>query len=109
MFAHTVTISISDYTENCSTIPDLLAEAMELIKLRMIKGGGGITLWREEAEGSHKYIYPANSERRILEFPRPRDPDSIDQASWRRFEKRFSRSNTSPMTTFCSSIISWSA
>src|SRR5690606_31419490 len=35
LFAHTVTISISDYTENCSTIPDLLAEAMELIKLRM--------------------------------------------------------------------------
>ncbi|GFR38040.1 hypothetical protein PRECH8_13360 [Insulibacter thermoxylanivorax] len=77
LFAHTVTISISDYTENCSTIPDLLAEAMELIKLRMIKGGGCITFWREEAEGSHKYIYPANSERRILNYLDSRDLDSI--------------------------------
>ena len=68
VFGHTVTIGVSSVTESTVTIPDKLLEAMELIKHRMIKGNGRIIYWRQETQSNKKYIYPINSERRILNF-----------------------------------------
>ncbi|MDU5945889.1 MAG: AraC family transcriptional regulator, partial [Paenibacillus macerans] len=47
------------------------------IKHRMIEGGGGITFWRQDAEQGINYIYPANNERRILNYLDTGDLDSI--------------------------------
>ncbi|MFD1956855.1 helix-turn-helix domain-containing protein [Paenibacillus thailandensis] len=74
---HSVTIGVSGRTELSSLLPDRVAEAMEVIKHRMIGGSGGITFWREDAGGSNKYLYPANSERRILNFLDIGDFDQI--------------------------------
>lgn len=77
VFGHTVTIGVSGEGVSSTTIPDRAAEAMEVIKHRMIEGNGGIIFWREEAESSKKYMYPSNSERRILNFLDTGDHDSI--------------------------------
>lgn len=77
LFGHTVTIGVSSATESTNTIPDKLLEAMELIKHRMLEGNGRIIYGQDEAQNSQKYIYPINSERRIVNFIDTGDVDSI--------------------------------
>lgn len=77
VFGHTVTIGLSSMTESTVTIPEKLLEAMELIKHRMIKGNGRIIYWRQEALSNKKYVYPVNSERRILNFLDTGDLDNL--------------------------------
>jgi AraC-like DNA-binding protein len=79
LLGHTVTIGVSRQAETSSEVSDRMAEAMEVIKHRMIEGSGGISFWKEDTERSkkYKYIYPANSERRILNFLEIGDPGSI--------------------------------
>ncbi|WP_244268302.1 AraC family transcriptional regulator [Paenibacillus barengoltzii] len=70
LLGHTVTVGVSSRTESCSELQDHAAEAMEVIKQRMVNGGGGISFWSEEDErgrGKH-YLYPVDSERRILNY-----------------------------------------
>ncbi len=78
LLGHTVTIGVSGPAETGSEASDRLAEAMEVVKHRMIEGSGGITFWSPEAGGGKKFIYPANSERRILNFLDAGDLDSIE-------------------------------
>ncbi len=77
LLGHSVTIGVSSQAETSSIVSDRAVEAMEVIKHRMIEGSGGINFWRQEAQRSKKYIYPANSERRILNFLDIGDLDSI--------------------------------
>jgi AraC-like DNA-binding protein len=77
LFGHTVTIGVSSRAETRSLIPDRAAEAMEVIKRRMVEGSGGITYWRQEDERGKTYIYPANCERRILNFLEIGDLDRL--------------------------------
>lgn len=77
LLGHSVTIGVSSQAETSSIVSDRAVEAMEVIKHRMIEGSGGINYWRQEAQRSKKYIYPANSERRILNFLDIGDLDSI--------------------------------
>jgi Response regulator containing CheY-like receiver domain and AraC-type DNA-binding domain len=77
LFEHTVTIGVSDVTTDVLSLPDLMTEAVELIKQRIIKGGGHIMYWQEDAGGSHKYIYPTTSERRILNYLETKDIENI--------------------------------
>lgn len=77
LLGHSVTIGVSSQAETSSIVSDRAVEAMEVIKHRMIEGSGGINYWRQEAQRSMKYIYPANSERRILNFLDIGDLDSI--------------------------------
>ncbi len=72
-----VTIGVSSPTMNIDLVSVRFAEAMEVIKHRMIKGSGGITYWSKKKEHDKKYIYPVNSERRILNFMDNGDLDSI--------------------------------
>ncbi|MCI3920724.1 helix-turn-helix domain-containing protein [Paenibacillus sp. TRM 82003] len=72
-----VTIGVSRETGRSASVSDRFAEAMEVMKQRMIGGGGGITFWKEEDDRSRKYIYPANGERRILNFLATGDLGSI--------------------------------
>ena len=68
LLGNSVTIGVSSPTETSSMISDQVVEAMEVIKHRLIEGSGGITFWNPEAERGKKYIYPSNSERRILNY-----------------------------------------
>lgn len=77
LLGHTVTIGVSSRAETSAIIQDRVVEALEVIKHRMIEGSGGITFWRQDAEHGKSYIYPANSERRILNFLDTGDLDSI--------------------------------
>ncbi|MDQ0114532.1 AraC family transcriptional regulator [Paenibacillus harenae] len=77
LLGHSVTIGVSSQATESDMIADRVAEAMEVIKHRMIEGSGGITYWRQEADQSKKYIYPINSERRILNFLDIGDQGSI--------------------------------
>lgn len=77
IFGHTVTIGVSGLTESTVMIPDKLLEAMELIKNRMIAGNGQIIFGKQEAVNNKKYIYPIDSERRILNFLDTGDFDHI--------------------------------
>ncbi|WP_373231075.1 AraC family transcriptional regulator [Cohnella sp.] len=77
LLGHSVTIGVSSQAETSSMVSDRAVEAMEVIKHRMIEGSGGINYWKQEAQRSKKYIYPANSERRILNFLDIGDLDSI--------------------------------
>lgn len=77
IFGHTVTIGVSSLTESTVTIPDKLLEAMELLKHRIMEGNGRILYWRQEALSNKKYVYPANSERRILNFLNTGDFENI--------------------------------
>lgn len=76
-FGYTVTIGVSSITESENDIPDQLIQAMELIKQRMMKGNGNIIYWQEEEQHNQKYIYPLNSERRIVNFIDTGEFDSI--------------------------------
>lgn len=77
LLRHSVTIGVSGETGESALISDRVTEAMEVIKHRMIEGSGGITFWTREAESGKKYIYPSNSERRILNYLDIGDLDSI--------------------------------
>ncbi|OIB02089.1 AraC family transcriptional regulator [Paenibacillus sp. LC231] len=77
LLEHSVTIGVSSPADSIRLISDRFAEAMEAIKQRMIAGNGGITCWKEEEGRDKKYIYPVNSERRILNFLGHSDLDSI--------------------------------
>ncbi|MEC0332324.1 helix-turn-helix domain-containing protein [Paenibacillus macerans] len=77
LLGHSVTIGVSGRAETSSMLQDRVVEAMEVIKHRMIEGGGGITFWRQDAEQGINYIYPANNERRILNYLDTGDLDSI--------------------------------
>jgi len=79
IFGHTITISVSHSVQSLTAAPDLLLEAMELIKQRMIEGNGRIIYWKQEAQGNTKYIYPINSERRILNYIDTGDINSISE------------------------------
>lgn len=68
LLKHSVTIGVSSPAVKMEMVSTRLAEAMEVIKYRMIKGSGGITYWDKKADHEQKYIYPSNSERRILNF-----------------------------------------
>ncbi|RKL65168.1 AraC family transcriptional regulator [Salipaludibacillus neizhouensis] len=73
----TVTIGVSSPTTEMDLVPARFSEAMEAIKYRMVKGSGGIINWNDQKEHDKKYIYPVNSERRILNFLDNNDLDSI--------------------------------
>ncbi|RRJ65190.1 helix-turn-helix domain-containing protein [Paenibacillus oralis] len=77
LFGHSVTIGVSSRAETSAMIQDRVVEAMEVIKHRMLEGSGGITFWKQEAEQGKSYIYPTNSERRILNFLDGGNLDSI--------------------------------
>lgn len=77
LLEHSVTIGVSSPADSIRLISDRFAEAMEAIKQRMIAGNGGITCWKEEEGRDKKYIYPVNSERRILNFLGHSDLDCI--------------------------------
>ncbi|MFS0728199.1 helix-turn-helix domain-containing protein [Paenibacillus sp. 1P07SE] len=77
LLRHSVTIGVSRRAEDRTEIPDCVAEAMESIKQRMIEGSGGILYEREKNGSNTKYIYPANSERRMLNYLDQGDLDSI--------------------------------
>ncbi|MCK0472818.1 AraC family transcriptional regulator [Halalkalibacter sp. APA_J-10(15)] len=77
LLSHSVTIGVSSPTKKLDLVSARFAEAMEVIKHRMIKGSGGITYWSKKKEHNKKYIYPVNSERRILNFMDNGDLDSI--------------------------------
>lgn len=77
LLEHSVTIGVSRPADSIRLVSDRLAEALEAIKQRMIVGSGGITYWKEEEGRDKKYIYPANSERRILNFLDQGNLDSI--------------------------------
>ncbi|WP_151737274.1 AraC family transcriptional regulator [Paenibacillus tengchongensis] len=68
LIGHTVTIGVSGGTDTPEMVSQRLFEAMEMIKRRMIVGGGSIMYWQNEAENSRKYIDFECSERRILNF-----------------------------------------
>jgi AraC-like DNA-binding protein len=68
LLAHTVTIGVSSPADSSDMVSERVAEAMEVIKHRMIAGSGGITYWKEKDRIDKKYYYPVNSERRILNF-----------------------------------------
>ncbi|KAB8127043.1 helix-turn-helix domain-containing protein [Gracilibacillus oryzae] len=74
---HSVTIGVSRSAEGMSVVSDLVAETMELIKQRIVEGSGGITYWKKQDEQDVRYIYPSNSERRILNFLDQGDLDNI--------------------------------
>ncbi|WP_100405574.1 AraC family transcriptional regulator [Bacillus solitudinis] len=74
---HSVTIGVSSPTADMDLVSARFGEAMEVIKHRMVKGSGGITYWKEKKANEQKYIYPVNSERRILNFMDNGDLDSI--------------------------------
>lgn len=69
LLGHSITIGVSSPSPSSEQMAERMAEALEGIKHRMIAGGGGIAYWGEqERRGDKRYIYPANSERRILNF-----------------------------------------
>lgn len=74
---HSVTIGVSSPADASREVPDQFIEAMEAIKQRMIAGSGGIMYGKEENVRDKKYIYPANSERRILNYLDHGDLDRI--------------------------------
>lgn len=77
LLGHSVTVGVSSQTDSSALVSDCVEEAMEVMKHRMIEGSGGITYWKQDADQSSKYIYPSNSERRILNFLDNGDLDSI--------------------------------
>lgn len=68
IFKCSVTIGISSPANKISFVYYQFSEAMEAIKNRMIEGNDGINYWEKREEYSKKYIYPVNSERRILNY-----------------------------------------
>ncbi|MCA0757827.1 helix-turn-helix domain-containing protein [Paenibacillus sp. N4] len=76
---HSVTIGVSGRGESGSMVSEQLAEATEVIKRRMIEGSGCIFFSKEEIDRDKKYIYPAHSESKIMNFLDLVDLDSIFQ------------------------------
>ncbi|QNK60292.1 AraC family transcriptional regulator [Paenibacillus sp. PAMC21692] len=74
---HSVTIGVSSPAEESREVMDRVAEASEAIKQRMLVGSGSIQYWQEESGRDKKYIYPSNSERRMLNYLDQGDLDSI--------------------------------
>lgn len=79
VFGHTVTLGVSSRGGAGSEVTSRTGEALEAIKKRMTEGGGGIFYWQKEAGGDMKYMYPANSERKIVNFLTTGDIPSILQ------------------------------
>ncbi|MGO4495549.1 helix-turn-helix domain-containing protein [Paenibacillus sp. 2RAB27] len=77
LLEHSVTIGISSPTESSDSVGERVIEAMEGVKHRMIAGSGGIIYWKEQEGRDKRYIYPANSERRILNYLNHGQLDSI--------------------------------
>lgn len=77
VFGHSVTIGVSSMAQSTSHISSQWLEAIGLIKHRMIQGNGRILFWRQEEQSNLKYIYPVNSERRILNYLDTGDMESI--------------------------------
>lgn len=77
LLGHTVTIGVSSPADDVSLISERAGEAMEVLKRRMTEGPGGIHYWSGEGSLENKYIYPAQSERRILNFLDAGDLGSI--------------------------------
>ena len=77
LFGHSVTIGVSSMTEQALEVHSKLIEAMELIKQRIIAGNGQILYWNSEQQGNQKYVYPQNSERRLINYIDISDIDSI--------------------------------
>lgn len=79
LLGHSVTIGVSSPGDSSSLIKEQLAEAMEVIKRRMIEGSGRIFFSKHEFDRDRdkKYVYPANSERKIINFLDLADLDSI--------------------------------
>jgi AraC-like DNA-binding protein len=77
LLAQTVTIGVSSATESSDRVAECVVEAMEGVKHRMIAGNGGIHYWKEQEGCEKRYIYPANSERRIINFLDHGQLDSI--------------------------------
>ncbi|WP_042199084.1 AraC family transcriptional regulator [Paenibacillus camerounensis] len=79
IFGHTVTIGVSSRDELYSDASDQLAEAMEVIKRRMTEGSGGVFFGSKETNEDTKYMYPVNSERRIVNYLETGDISNISQ------------------------------
>lgn len=77
LLGHSVTTGVSGRTEISESIPERVAEATDAIKQRMIKGSGCIFYWKPDDDRGKKYMYPTNSERRIVNFLERADLDSI--------------------------------
>jgi AraC-like DNA-binding protein/HAMP domain-containing protein len=77
LLGHSVTIGVSGEAESVDELTDKALEAMEAVKSRLIEGSGRIAFWKREADRGKKYMYPTNSERRILNFLDTGDLDSI--------------------------------
>lgn len=77
VFGHTVTLGVSSRGEAGPEVPVRVGEALEVIKKRMTEGGSGIFYWTKDAGGDMKYMYPAISERRIVNFLATGDIPSI--------------------------------
>ncbi|THF75715.1 AraC family transcriptional regulator [Cohnella fermenti] len=77
LIGHSVTIGVSRPADSIDQVPEKFTEATEALKHRMIRGSGCILYWEPESERSKKYMYPANSERRIVNFLESGDLDSI--------------------------------
>ena len=68
IFGKTVTIGVS---EICDTYCDIFlraADALEATKRRIVHGSNSIIHWKPEYGRSIKYIYPVNSEQRIINY-----------------------------------------
>lgn len=65
---HSVSIGVSSSSALIDNLANLFSQAMEAIKLRLVAGSGCILHWREDLAGNQKYVYPANSEKKILNF-----------------------------------------
>jgi AraC-like DNA-binding protein len=76
---HSVTIGVSSPVEESCEVSERAVEALEAIKQRMIAGSGRILYWKDENGRDKKYIYPTNSERRILNFLDNGDLANISQ------------------------------
>ncbi|MCR2807927.1 helix-turn-helix domain-containing protein [Paenibacillus soyae] len=77
LLGHSVTIGVSSPGDAATLVKEQLAEAMEVIKRRMIEGSGRIFYSEHEIDRDKKYVYPANSERKIINFLDLVDLDSI--------------------------------
>ncbi|MEK5023502.1 AraC family transcriptional regulator [Paenibacillus sp. FSL M7-1046] len=77
VFGHTVTLGVSSRGEFGSGVLNQVGEAMEVIKKRMTEGSGCIFFWAKEADEDNKYMYPTNSERRIVNYLTTGDVPSI--------------------------------
>jgi AraC-like DNA-binding protein len=74
---HSVTIGLSRQTDSSSNVPELVTEALEIIKQRIVIGYGNIFNWNDMDFENEKYMYPIYSERKILNYLSSGDIQSI--------------------------------